>query len=129
MFLLKVNLLEETLEALEECNVKEEDILWVQQYDADRDEDVWIEWKTFKKLAANIEYDAQSGHLHQVDGSLIIIGSDWWFTRWYVDGEHGYEREEGWTFNTPFVKERPLKEVKTMKLLKRWAYNDSGKKR
>ena len=81
------NLLQETLDCLEQHCKKESDVLWV-----GADEEYSFTWETFKKLADK-KYDASCG-CAMVHMGLIVVGKDWWLERGEYDGS------EWWEFKT-----------------------------
>jgi len=88
-----MNLLNETLETLEENGKQEKDVLWVGDYE------LYFSWKSFKEVA-NKEYDSGFGG-EEVNSELVVIGKDWWLER------HEYDGSEWWEF-----KELPMKPKK-----------------
>lgn len=67
------NLLTETLEYLKECNISEEDILWVGTTE------VKFTWGAFKTVADTL-YDF-TGKDWEVATDLMIVGDGWWLQR------------------------------------------------
>lgn len=95
-----INLLEETIEAIEGSGKKTEDVKWVGT------EDKWCTWDDFKQIA-DFEYENGFGG-QEISYELIICGSDWWMER------HEYDGSEWWEFkqspkmpsvNSPLTKE------------------------
>lgn len=84
------NLLTETLEYLEECNISEADILWVgtQEYK--------FTWEDFKRVADTL-YDF-TGRDWEVATDLMIVGDGWWLERIMELNEMEYPIN-GWEFH------------------------------
>ena len=78
------NLLEETLQALENQDLREADVFWAGSVGHR------ISWSKFKVLA-NKDYDNGYGG-QEVCRDLLIVGKDWWFER------HEYDGSEWWEF-------------------------------
>jgi hypothetical protein len=89
------NLLEETLEVLQEHSIKEEDILRCGYRDGG-----WFSWDNFKELA-NIEYDDGYGSV-EIPSDLVVVGKDFWLERAQYDGS------EWWGFKQAPTKGEPL---------------------
>lgn len=75
---MKLNLLQETLQKIEECQQKESDVLWCGSTDLP------ISLEKFKELAKDINYD--NTHIFESDSPIIardifIVGSFWWLSR------------------------------------------------
>lgn len=91
------NLLEETLEELENNNKNESDVLFVgfqmedgclvDYYTGKKHR---ISWEKFKQLAKNYWYDSGYG-CNEVSLSLVIVGDDWWLEREEYDGSEWWE--------------------------------------
>jgi hypothetical protein len=97
----KINLLDETIEALLRYEKNPEDVLWVGNYDE------WETWENFANSAKNFEYDPES-EIVEVDTCLKIVGDDWWLER------EEYEGSEWWEFKS--LPDRPEEEVSNLKL-------------
>ena len=82
-----VNLLDETIEALEENGRTFDEVLWIGC------RDFRIPIGRFLELADDI-YDSSYG-LIEVAGDLMVVGDGWWLSRWEYDGS------EGWEYNEP----------------------------
>lgn len=80
------NLLEETIETLEDYGKKIEDIKWI------GNEQYYMSIDTFKKIF-NKEYDCGYGE-NEVNIGLIICGKDFWLER------HEYDGAEWWEYKT-----------------------------
>lgn len=80
------NLLEETIEFLEENGKKPKDVKWV------GDKTVFFEWKHFEKIA-NKEYDSGYGS-QEVLRNLLVVGDSWWLERHEYDGSEWWEYKE-----------------------------------
>lgn len=93
-----VNLLEETIEFLEECGKSEDDITYVLGKRKD-DKDYWTElkfmtsWELFKSIAKNTEYDNGFGGNYIAMG-LKIVGKTFWLERNEYDGSEWWEYKE-----------------------------------
>ena len=86
-----MNLLEETLEILEQHGKKPEDVKW-----CGSPEYGWFTWDEFAKVA-DVEYDNGYGAAKVAD-DLLVVGEDWWLER------HEYDGSEWWVFKTLPVK-------------------------
>lgn len=91
-----INLLQETIEALNSICKDESDVLWV---GATRD-DRWMTWEEFKEIA-NFEY-IQIGR-ESIRSDLVVVGHDWWLERYKED------YSEGWHLKT-FPEKPPIHE-------------------
>ena len=87
-----MNLLEETLEILEEYDKTPGDVLWVGTVTTLR----WRErdpfsysWEEFK-VVADINYDNSFGH-NEISSGLLVVGKDWWLERGEYDGSEWWE--------------------------------------
>lgn len=81
-----INLLEETIEILNENNRSESDVLWVGC------PKFKTTWENFKRVA-NVEYDNGYGGAEVAD-DLIVMGIDFWLER------HEYDGSEWWEFKS-----------------------------
>lgn len=81
------NLLEETIKLLSSRKLSPNDVLWVGLSDGTKTGS----WDDFSQIA-NIEYDNGYGG-NEIDGRLVIVGTDWWLSRGEYDGS------EWWNFN------------------------------
>ncbi len=81
-----MNLLQETLEVLQNHNKTPQDISWI------GNKNLYMSWQEFAS-AADVEYDAGYG-APEVAQDLVIVGADWWMTREEYDGS------EWWSFKT-----------------------------
>ena len=79
----KINLLEETIKYLKAAGYKGDDVLWV------GDDYVYFTWEKFTEIA-NIKYDSGYGG-NEIEGSLMIVGEDWWMTRGEYDGSEWWD--------------------------------------
>lgn len=86
-----INLLEETIEALEIENKKPEDVCFVIFENKDGVK-IMSRWDDFV-VSSNFEYDEGYG-IQEINSSLKIIGEDWWLERYEYDGS------ECWEFKT-----------------------------
>ena len=75
----RVNLLEETLEALRKYEKEPKDVVFV------TDGDVSVFWREFAEQAADFYYDNGYGAV-MVNMNLKIVGTDWWLERFEYDG-------------------------------------------
>ena len=90
---MNVNLLSETLEALNEHHKAITDIRWV----GNRRGRFAITWDEFAKVA-DVEYYQSYGSA-EVAADLVVVGDDWWLER------HEYDGSEWWEFKTlPIMK-------------------------
>lgn len=87
---MKTNLLQETLDFLKQYNKTPADVHWVGSGKAIG---TWDEFAVF----ANFDYDDGYGG-NEVDGSLVIVGDNWWLERGEYDGA------EWWEFKTLPIK-------------------------
>ncbi len=83
------NLLEETIEILENHNKTENDVLFCAL-------DGYFTFEKFKELARNINYDSGYGLAEIAD--VVVVGDDWWLERAEYDGS------EWWEFKTIPIK-------------------------
>lgn len=90
-----INLLEETLEVLQEYGITEETILWCGYKDGR-----WFSLERYKELA-NIEYNNGYGSV-AIPSDLVIVGKDFWLERATYDGS------EWWEFKQAPTKGEPL---------------------
>jgi len=128
-----MNLLQETIEALEDQGKKPSDILWVGLknglaigknlndllFGFDEVKEISWSWEDFSKIA-DFEYNAGFG-LQEINEALVIVGKDWWLER------HEYDGKEWWEFKT--LPERPnAGEVLTLDMIyekpKIWSYDE-----
>lgn len=89
------NLLTETAEILLQCKKVKDDVRWVGvRYAGVGREDTGLSftWEQFSAVA-NLEYDNGFGG-NEVEGSLVVVGDDWWLERGEYDGS------EWWEFKT-----------------------------
>lgn len=88
-----INLLEETIQCLEENGKSENDVFWVAvEYDKSGNPLYKSTWEDFKE-AANFEYDNGYGGA-RIPDNLIVVGKDFWLER------HEYDGAEWWEFKT-----------------------------
>ena len=83
-----INLLQETLECLQENGKSPKDVLWVGSSDGG----CAISWGNFSKIA-DFEYDNEYG-CREIVSDLVIVGDNWWLER----GE--FAGAEWWDFKT-----------------------------
>jgi hypothetical protein len=84
------NLAAETLEYLKLDGKSISDIRWIGSSDGS----IAIDIDYFFKVAADRKYDATGYGHRMVNRDLVVVGDDWWLSRWEYDGS------EGWEFNT-----------------------------
>lgn len=82
---MKVNLLKETKQMLEEHGGGPEDVLWVGRPELN----IKCDWASFAKQA-NFIYDNGYG-LAEIPGDLVVVGKDWWLERAEYDGAEWWE--------------------------------------
>ena len=82
------NLLQETLECLQENGKSPKDVLWVGSSNGE----YAISWGNFSKIA-DFEYDDGYGG-QEIVSDLVIVGDTWWLERGEYDGA------EWWEFKT-----------------------------
>ena len=110
-----MNLLEETIECLNENGKQTSDVLWVGRnftkgYGENREHiEYRSTWDDFC-LKANFRYDAGYGG-NEIPMDLIVVGKDFWLER------HEYDGSEWWEFKTLPVEP---KEVRTLDLRLYW---------
>lgn len=97
-----MNLLNETIEALDSEGLYLDDVKYINTSDGYMDVD------DFVRVAKEIEYDNGFGTA-KIDTNLVIVGINWWLSRYEYDGS------EGWYFCTE--PPRKLNKSKTMNLL------------
>lgn len=90
-----MNLLKETRGMLRN---KIKEIEWI----GSEDGEYAISWKQFVKIA-DVEYDNGYG-AQEIASDLIIVGKDWWMSRYEYDGSEGWEWHE-----KPIKKDKPKK--------------------
>ena len=81
-----VNLLQETIGALEDNGKTTDDVLWI-----GNSENSW-EWDEFSKKA-DFEYSNGLGLVY-IPEDIVVVGKDWWLERYEYDGS------EEWKFKT-----------------------------
>ena len=99
-----MNLLNETLRALEAHNISAEDVLWVGSMDGK----MVISWEAFELIAGKTNYDSGYGG-QEIASDLVVVGKDWWLERGEYDGS------EWWEFKTmpaSVVAPKPFKVVR-----------------
>lgn len=77
------NLLKETIEILTRFGKNTSDVRWVGT------QSQLGTWEDFIKIA-DIEYDCGYGG-NEVEGSLVIVGNNWWLERGEYDGSEWWE--------------------------------------
>ena len=91
------NLLVETIGTLKCYEKTPTDVLWV----GNGCGKYVISWNDFEAIA-NEEYDPGYG-AQEVASDLVVVGADWWLSRWEYDGS------EGWKFNSiPLKSKNPI---------------------
>ena len=78
------NLLEETIEKIEECGHTTNEVNFV------ANEEFYCSWEDFAQAAKNYDYDEDYGSA-EVNMSLVVVGSDWWLERNEYDGSEWWE--------------------------------------
>lgn len=74
-----MNLLEETIDCLQENGKLPDEVLWVGNGES------WMTWDEFSKAANAVEYE--KGHEGSViDENLVVAGENWWLERCECDG-------------------------------------------
>lgn len=92
-----MNLLGETILALEDCGKTSEDVSWVGLNDK------YFWWNEFAKVA---DFDYDSGHgIEEINMDLFIVGDNWWLERYEHAGL------ENWEFKTLPKREKRIKVV------------------
>jgi len=86
-----MNLLEETIAALELHNKSKDDVKFCQSKMG------WFSWEEFEAVARVCEYDAGFG-AQEIASDLVIVGSDFWLERDEYDGS------EDWAFRVAPVR-------------------------
>ena len=81
-----INLLEETLTALEAIGRAPEDVKFIASFYVKTD------WKHFA-LNANFDYDNDFG-TQIINNGLMIVGDNWWLERSEYDGAEGWDFKE-----------------------------------
>ncbi|MDP1884311.1 MAG: hypothetical protein Q8L10_02985 [Candidatus Moranbacteria bacterium] len=90
------NLLEETLQCLDNNGKRPSDILWVGAVNRVFEgwgfpESICFEWVDFEALAAKYDYDGEEIFADdKLPQNLIIVGEDWWIERRYDYGCCGW---------------------------------------
>ena len=82
----KINLLQETLEKLQENGKEPENVLWV----GSKNGEYAVEWSEFAQLADR-DYD-RDFNSQLVAKDLVVVGENWWLER------KDYEGAEWWVF-------------------------------
>lgn len=80
-----MNLLSETTQAMQRWAVTIDEIEWIGSSDGA----YAINWEKFAALA-NFTYDSGWGS-QEVARDLVIVGTDWWMSRYEYDGSEGWE--------------------------------------
>ena len=95
------NLKQETLEILARNGKTAEDVLWIglSEHPFDKTKCVELTKEKFWRCADRVYDDGYGGQ--EVDGSLVIVGKDWWLERAEYDGS------EWWEYKT--MPEKPTK--------------------
>jgi hypothetical protein len=78
------NLLEETIEKIEDCGHTTDEVKFV------TDCYVYCNWEDFAQAAKNYNYDEGFGDT-EVNINLEVVGSDWWLERDEYDGSEWWE--------------------------------------
>lgn len=82
---MRINLLQETEQALKQRGLSPEDVLWI-----GRPEHNWkCDWAGFVKQA-NFIYDNGYGSA-EIPMDLVVVGKDWWLERYEYDGAEWWE--------------------------------------
>lgn len=79
-----MNLLQETIEALNDNGKSTQDVIWV------GDKFGSISWDEFEQISS-FEYDNDFGS-EEINLDLVVVGGDWWLERYEYDGA------ESWVF-------------------------------
>jgi hypothetical protein len=86
-----MNLLNETIDALENNGKSIKDVKWCGSTSFG-----WFSWDVFVAVA-NIDYDNGYGG-QEIASDLVIVGDNWWLERYEYDGA------ESWDFKTILTK-------------------------
>lgn len=99
-----MNLLEETLKALDNANKSPEHVLWVGL------KDVRTDWNNFTQIAICVNYDDGYG-AQEIADDLVIVGDNWWLERMEYDGSEWWEFKEKPSIPCNLDSERIEKEI------------------
>lgn len=91
-----INLLEETIEILQNCKHSTEDVLWVGV-----DGEWSCSWQQFEKVVANLVYNNGYG-ISEINDDLKVVGKDFWLER------HEYDGSEWWEYKEQPVMPQPI---------------------
>ena len=82
----RINLLQETLKAIQESGHSVKDVAWVGAQDGSE----YCTWEEFEKMADKLYFN---GHgLEEVRTDLVVVFKDGsWLERWEYDGAEGWE--------------------------------------
>lgn len=89
------NLLQQTLDVMEEYEKAPSDVAWV----GSKDGKYAMEWSDFEKIA-DVDYDSGYGG-QEIASDLVIVGDNWWLERGEYDGS------EWWNFHTLPLANKP----------------------
>lgn len=95
---MSTNLLDETLEYLEEYGKTLDDVLYIQG------DDFEITKENFVSVATYTDYDSSYGAQH-VPKDLVLVGEDWWIERYEYDGA------EWWIFKSIPARKQYMKNI------------------
>lgn len=89
----QINLLDETIATLLRHGKSPADVIWVgacasDNYDAEV-KPFSFSWPEFCTVA-DVVYDNLYGS-HEINGNLVVVGSDWWLERGEYDGSEWWE--------------------------------------
>ncbi len=87
-----MNLLEETIDYLKDNGKTPEDILFITCDTADNCQKIEFNWEEFCLFADDNYYSGYGAQ--EINGTLKIIGKDWWIER------HEYDGSEEWDFKS-----------------------------
>lgn len=93
-----MNLLQETLSALEYHHLTPDDVIWVGDYRGHHA----ITWPEFITVG-DVEYDNGYGS-QKIASDLVVVGNGWWLERSEYDGAEGWEFKQQPVLQ-PFAKE------------------------
>lgn len=84
--MVKMELLSETLQALDDYGKSNKDVKWVGSADGK----YIISWNAFEKIAVRLEYNNGFGG-QEIASDLVIVGKNWWLERSEYDGSEAWE--------------------------------------
>ena len=104
--IMNINLLQETVETLEQNGKSSADVEWVGIKN-----NSYYTWEEFEEQDKCVEYDADY-IFEEIDRRLVVVGKDFWLERYEYDGS------EWWEFKT--LPTKPILKVDKLPILNEW---------